>query len=227
VHELEFWNRSLKAVWSLDGTAPGPGYILTPDLGSPQGELSPDPGYDYVVTGPGVDIVGDVVAQPAPTNLTLVKIAKPLRLRTAAVGIESDGWTICQNRPCTAKAAFSQFSTPGNKAGYIQVTLSRLGWTGPNAPGKVNVQVGTLVIGGDNQPALGQVTATRQWTARSGAKMTFTIPTPPPPFRVEIESDVFSPKDFGVSDTRLLGVQPAFLFVTKPAADREERLPGF
>src|SRR5205823_516000 len=30
---LEFWNRSIKRVWSLDGTAPGPGPILTPDLG--------------------------------------------------------------------------------------------------------------------------------------------------------------------------------------------------
>ena len=27
---LEFWNRSLKAVWSLDGTAQGPGPFLTP-----------------------------------------------------------------------------------------------------------------------------------------------------------------------------------------------------
>jgi hypothetical protein len=32
VLELEFWNRSVKHVWSLDGTAPGPGPIVVPNL---------------------------------------------------------------------------------------------------------------------------------------------------------------------------------------------------
>lgn len=227
VHELEFWNRSLKAFWSLDGTAPRPGFILTPDLGSAEGELSPDPGYPYVVVGPGVDVVGTVVAAPVPIDLKLVKIEPPLRLRTAQIGVEGDGWITCPGRPCTAKGLFSQFSTPGSQRGFIQVTLSRQGWTGPRAPGKVTVRVGPLVIGGDNQPAFGEVTQTRTWTAASGAKMTFTIPAPSPPFHVEVESEVFSPHDFGASDVRLLGLQPSFLFVTKPAPDREERLPGF
>lgn len=230
VHQLEFWNRSLKKVWSLDGTAPAPGPILTPDLGSPDGQLSPDPGYSYVVAGPGVDVVGDVVAAPAPIDLKLIKVTPPLRLRTAQVGVEGDGWTTCRSRPCTATASFDQFSTPEQPGpGFIQVTVSRFGWTGPNAPGKVTLNVGTLVIGGNNQPALGEVTATRTWVARSGQKMTFTIPAPAAPFRVELESEVFSPHevDPNISDSRLLGVQPAFRFVTAPAADRLEAQPGF
>lgn len=228
VHQLEFWNRSLKHVWSLDGTAPPPGPILTPDLGSPDGQLSPDPGLDWVVVGPGVDVVGDVVASPVPINLKLVKVARPLRLHTATVGVEGDGWTTCQSRPCQATASYAQFSTPGHPGpGFVQVTVSRFGWTGPNAPGNVTVKVGTLVIGGDNQPALGEVTATRRWVAKSGQKMTWTIPAPAAPFRVEVASDVFSPHDFGASDARLLGVQPDFQFVTKAAPDREEHQPGF
>jgi len=34
VYLTEFFNRSVKKVWSTDGTAPGPGAILTPDLAS-------------------------------------------------------------------------------------------------------------------------------------------------------------------------------------------------
>lgn len=227
VHQLEFWNRSLKQVWSLDGTAPPPGPILTPDLGSSEGELIPDPGYRYVVAGPGIDLVGEVVADPEAVPLRLIRITPPLRLRTAQTGVDGDGWVTCRERPCTATAAYSQFSTPGNARGYVQVAISRHGWTGPNAPGKVTVRVGTLVTGGDNQPALGEVTATRTLDVKSGVKWVLTIPVPAGPFRVEVESEVFSPADFGASDRRLLGVQPGFLFVTEPAPDREEHLPGF
>ena len=228
IWQMEFWNRSLKHMWSLDGTAPPPGPVLSPDLASPDGRLAPDLGYDWVVVSPGVDVVGTQVAAPLPINLRLLKVAKPLRLHTSAVGIDADGWTTCPNRPCTATAAFSQFSTPGHPgSGYIQVTVSRFGWTGPNAPGQVTVKVGSLAITDHHQPMLGVVTDTRSWVAKSGQKMTFTIPVPPAPFRVEIESEVFSPHDFGASDVRLLGVQPAFQFVTKPAPDREEHQPGF
>ena len=30
--QMEFWNRSLDHVWSTDGSAPGPGPVVTPDL---------------------------------------------------------------------------------------------------------------------------------------------------------------------------------------------------
>ena len=47
VNLLEFWNRSIKNVWALDGTAPGPGLTATPDIKKPDGTLT-DPGTDYV-----------------------------------------------------------------------------------------------------------------------------------------------------------------------------------
>ena len=37
---MEFWNRDVKNIWSLDGSAPGPGPTLTPDLAGRDGELT-------------------------------------------------------------------------------------------------------------------------------------------------------------------------------------------
>ena len=58
---LEFWNRSIRRVWSLDGTAPGPGPTLTPNLAAADGKLFPDPPVDYVVADQGINLVGRVV----------------------------------------------------------------------------------------------------------------------------------------------------------------------
>ena len=43
VASTEFWNRSIAKVWSVDGTGPGPGHTLTPDLQDVDGTLSPGP----------------------------------------------------------------------------------------------------------------------------------------------------------------------------------------
>ena len=50
---MEFWNRNVRKVWSLDGTAPGPGPVLTPDLIATDGRLAGDPGYEYAVIDNG------------------------------------------------------------------------------------------------------------------------------------------------------------------------------
>src|SRR5262249_11425293 len=59
---LEFFNRSVKGVWSLDGTAPGPGPTLTPDLAKTDGTLTHDPHFPYVVAEQGIDINGKLIA---------------------------------------------------------------------------------------------------------------------------------------------------------------------
>ena len=41
IHLLEFWNRSLKQVWSLDGSAPGPGPTLSPISATPTAASRP------------------------------------------------------------------------------------------------------------------------------------------------------------------------------------------
>ena len=62
VYLTEFWNRSIVHVWSNDGTAPGPGPTLTPDIVKPNGTLYPQPKEQYIVTDSGLEVVGSVVA---------------------------------------------------------------------------------------------------------------------------------------------------------------------
>ena len=75
---LEFWNHSINKVWSLDGTASVPS--LSPNLGAPDGRLSPDPGVNWVVTGNGVEVVGERVGEPRG-NMTLFHVTPPVRFR--------------------------------------------------------------------------------------------------------------------------------------------------
>jgi hypothetical protein len=209
IWQIEFWNKSLRYVWSLDGTAIRAGApTLTPDLSGPSGTLSPDPQVPYAIAEPGVDLVGRVVAQRS--RWRLYRIAQPLRLQHAATGIFSDGWT-------GATSGYSQYHTPGERPGYAIVSVSRTAWHGPDKPGRVTIKVGRLVVGSDKQPHLGRVTAVRTWVVHSGGDRTFYIPTPPPPIRVEVSiSPTFSPSDyFASSDNRQLGAQIFYGFALK------------
>src|SRR6266581_2495288 len=119
----EFWNRSIKAVWSLDGTAQGPGPVLTPDPSASDGALSHDPGYPYVVEERGIEIVGTTVAthlHRAGGGLEkwrLVKVAPPLRLRGSETDVYPDGWM-------GSSSAYTRYATENDRAGRIRVVLS-------------------------------------------------------------------------------------------------------
>jgi hypothetical protein len=231
---MEFWNRSLHHVWSLDATAPGPGYFLTPDAG-PDGRLTSTaypqgapPGVKYIVADEGIDVVGTPVAHPTirhvirkdafgfpvnkvvvePAPWTVLRIEQPLRLRSTPVGIYSDGWA-------GAFSAYNQFSTPGGRPGWIRVTVSRVGWRGADKPGSVTVRTGRLIRGKDNQPALGTVRAVYRWVVHSGKTRVFLVRATPST-RVEVRvSPTFSPHDYGGSDRRELGAQVSFSFSAK------------
>jgi hypothetical protein len=241
---MEFWNRSLRYVWSLDGTAPGPGTyppgFVTPDAG-PDGRLTgrsiptgAPAGVDYIVADAGIQVVGtllvqpvirhvitedqfgfpihEVVVQPAPWRL--LQIDEPLRLQSTPVGIEPDGWTTPPpGAPPGAPAfsAYNQFSTPGDRPGFIRVVVS--GQARPqDKPGKVTITAGPLIRGKDKQPALGRVTTVRRWVVRGGTTRVFFVPASPPT-RVEVRvSPTFSPHDFGGSDLRRLGAQVSYSF---------------
>jgi glycopeptide antibiotics resistance protein len=214
---LEFWNRSLKGVWSLDGTAPGPGAGPTPDLRKTDGALDPDPHYPYVVTDKGIEVVGRRVATHqhfAAGSLqpwTLYRIAEPLRLRGAAVGIESDGWTGPDD------SSYTRYSTRGGRAGTMRILVSRAAWSGPNVPGHVTIKMGRLTIGADKQPHLGKITAVRRWTVNRTQSRVFVIRAPGPRFRVEVTIDPkFVPAKLEpgrTSDRRELGAQVGYTFV--------------
>ena len=221
----EFWNRSLEDIWSLDGTAPGPGPTLTPDLAGADGRLYPSPkGLVYAVTDPGVDVVGTVVAVHTHTNggstipWRLVKIAQPLRLAHAQTGIEPDGWIVSPDGVKPAKAAYSQFVTPGKRRGYARVVVTRRGWGGTDVPGRVTIKLGTLVKGKDKQPALGKVLAVHRFWIHSRESKQFYIPAPRGPFRAEVTVSptfVQSTLDPRIGDTRHLGAQVGFGWVPR------------
>jgi hypothetical protein len=119
---MEFWNRGLTYVWSLDGTAPPPGRqapgFVTPDAG-PDGLLTgksiptgAPAGVDYMVADVDIQVQGKEILRPttqsvitedafgfpihqvvtAPAPWRLLKISRPLRLSSTPTGIDPDGW---------------------------------------------------------------------------------------------------------------------------------------
>jgi hypothetical protein len=213
----EFWNRSIKHVGSVDGSAPGPGPapLLVPY--DTTGSLANDPHVRYVLTDSAVlDVRGRLVEQ---TGLwRLIDVGGSIRLRSAWSGVFPDGWT-------GAAASYSVFGS--RRKGVVHVNASRAAWTGRNRPGKVTIRVGELVTATYStimnpclhrdpclsiQPRIGKLTATREWTVNSGQQKLFEIPVTAP-FRVEVTVDpTFSPYEFGVGDNRQLGVQIGFDF---------------
>jgi len=214
---LEFWNpHSIRSVWSLDGTAQGPGPTLTPDPRASNGALSHDPGYPYVVEETGIDVVGAQVATHlhvaggALARWRLVRIAPPLRLRGAVTGVFPDGWT-------GSFSAYTRYSTEGSRAGRLRVVVSRAAWGGPDKPGKVRVEIGPIVIGDDKQPHIGKPTAVRRFVIHSKQEVPVVLDAPGPRFRVEVTiTPTFVPKELSPqteSDNRELGARVRYVFL--------------
>jgi hypothetical protein len=212
---LEFWNRSIRAVWSLDGTAQGPGPVLTPDPSPTDGALNHNPGYPYVVEEKGIDIAGRVVAthlHKAGGRLEawrLVRVAQPLRLRSSVTGVFTDGWM-------GASSAYTRYSTEGDRTGRVRVLISRKGWGGPDKAGHVTIAIGKIVIGNDNQPTIGTPTAVRHLVIHSKQAREVVLPAPGPRFRVEVTIDpTFVPQLLApnVIDNRHLGAVVDYTFL--------------
>ncbi len=210
----EFWNRSIKRVDSLDGTAPGPGPTVTPSLLNRRGDLAGDPGYDFVLAENSIDLVGKVI--DAKGGWRLFRIEHPLRLRSSQSGIYSDGWLGSQHEADVVSAAYNRFETPGNRASTMIVTISKKGFCGPNVPGKVLIQVGPLALGQQGNGVLQRVTQERRWVVNSCDERTFTIPAPPPPFHLEVSIDgTFVPHDLdpSLTERRHLGAMVGITWI--------------
>ena len=204
---LEFWNRSLRYVWSLDGTAPGPGPTNTPNVANVEGDLQQQLGnIRYVVADAGIEVAGRVVEQRG--SWTLYENDYPVRLRKSVEGIYADGWM-------GGTASYTQYSTPTNRRGFARVTVSRSRWGGTNVPGKVRVRVGRFVLGPRLEPRIAKPTGTGACTIESGKVCPFVLPTPAPPFRVEVTiSPTFMPAELDprIGDRRELGAVTTFVF---------------
>ena len=217
VSSTEFWNRSIAKVWSVDGTGPGPGHTLTPDLLDAEGTLWPNPRTDLVLASGGVEVVGDEVA--ANQGSTLVRLdGNPIRLRSNTTGIAGDGWMVGDpgNPEVPARAAYNRFDVSGGGTGTAVVTLSRQTFcpAGAHLPGEAVVRIGILGRGEDKQPAILRQTASdTQYVPACGFR-TFVLPTPSAPWRVEVAIQTFVPSQVdpkgSAGERRALGARVSF-----------------
>jgi hypothetical protein len=215
LESTEFWNRSIGDVYTL-GTpqlCPLPARDLR--VNDASGQLlelgTTKPVHErYLVTDRGLALAGKLVASGgSPVQpLAVYRPARTLRLATRIAGVYADGWT-------ASDATFFQYWSPSPRAGSIVVTMSRAGWIGPDVPGKVTIAVRRLGTRSRFHP-----TVVQRWTAHAGRTIAFRLPTPRPPFEVEVHvHPTFSPAQFGQQDLRQLGVQIIFAYLP-PAAKR-------
>ena len=196
---LEFWNRSLERVSSLDGTAPGPGPapVAVPTVLG--GELDAGPDVRFAVADAGIELAGRVVS--AKGTWQLHRIDPPLRIRAAVQGVQFDEWM-------GSASSYTRYRTPGNRAGLALVSLSRLGWCGQDVAGRVTISVSPLAGGKPGRPVRSDVHACQPWRR-------YELPAPRPPFRVDVTvTPTFVPSrlDPREEDLRELGAQVRFGF---------------
>ncbi len=214
---LEFWNPSVQEVWSLDGTAQGPGRVQTPDVQSDGNLIGRPPSTArYIVVESGIDPAGTFItrhwhrAGGGHEPWRLYRIDPPLRLLGAATGLYADHWS------GSSDSAYTRYASG---RGTMRITVSRQEWGGPDKPGHVTIRLGTLAIGTDSQPHIGRVTQIRRWTVHSNEAKTFELPTPAERFRVEVTVDPkFSPHELvpALTDRRELGAVLTYRFAPSP-----------
>jgi hypothetical protein len=197
----EFFNRSIRKMWSLDGTAikvGGP--ILTPDLETTDGTLTPPPGTRYALALNGVELQAPVADRRGRDTLYRID-GQPLKLAAAVTGLYSDGWM-------ADKASYTRYDISRDGPGLAVVKLSRERWCGKDVPGRATVRIGRVTIGEDKQPAIAQVTDTQTQILHTCAAAGFALPVPSAPWRVEVTiTPTFVPQklDPSKSDRRELG----------------------
>jgi hypothetical protein len=211
INLLEFWNPSIKHVWSLDGSAPGPGPTLTPDLVNRYGTLSHDPGLPYVVTTDGVNLVGTVVAKRP--GLTVRAINRhPWALQQATYGVSNDGWISGSSEEPRADGTWAYFG-PQRTPGLVHVVVARKGFCSKDAPGThAIVRIGPLALDEQHGPEVAHATKTVRFKLENCGQRDITLRIAPP-VAVQVHvSPTVRPSDYGASDNRDLGAQVGFSF---------------
>jgi hypothetical protein len=225
--ELEFWNRSLKHVWSTDGTAPGPGPTVIPHF-SRDGRLHPGKNVRYVVVDPDLSPVGQVIARKThiagaqgPKPWTLMQVTQPFRLRQSVEGLLGYGWG-------GSTTAFNGFSTPGDVPSTLRIDVSRHGLD-PRLSATVRVRVGTLKLAVIDKgprlqpvttPVMGRVLFTRTLHVPNNLDHSFVFPAPKAPFRVETSVTPFAPHDFQPTGSRVRTLGAYIDYLVYPRGSR-------
>ena len=183
----EFFNPSVRKMWSLDGSAVhvgGP--ILTPDLGAADGTLSPSPDTEYALALNGVELQAPVVERRGRDTLYRIG-GGPMKLAAAVTGREADGWVVGSSEDPVARASYTRYDVSRDGPGFAIVKLSRLGWC-PKPPGKTRatVRIGTVGIGPDKQPTIERVLDTRKVVLDDCTTTGVAFGMPGVPWRVEV-----------------------------------------
>jgi len=199
IQSTEFWNRSIRHVYSLDSTAPGPGPTVTPDVIRPDGTLDSSLDTPYVLAGTGVALQGDPIAREGAFTLYR-RTGSSWKLRDAVQHVYSDGWA-------GRSSAYTYFQ-PGER-GTLVVSLSRTGFNGDVPSGVARVRVGTVrILPNGVGPAIDRVYARRRTLVRNGTEQRILIPIARTPVRVELDiAPTFRPS---ASDPRQLAAQVSF-----------------
>ena len=146
IWSLEFWNRDVREVWSLDAPPPGPGPDPDPEPdreGRPPSSATP--ATDYAVIDKDLSLDGTTVRGPGlmrlVSNIGAAAAAGVLRRSLPGrLDREHDGGVP------SVVAHYNLFDAP-KKPGTVFVTLSRKGFCGPQElPAHVLIQVGTIAL---------------------------------------------------------------------------------
>jgi hypothetical protein len=187
VQLTEFFNPSIRKMWSLDGSAINVGSpILTPDLEASDGTLTPSPGTEFALALNGVQLQAPIVARMGRDVLYRVD-GGPLKLAAAVTGQESDGWLIGSRDDDVARGSYTRYDVSRDGPGFVIVKLSRLGWC-PKPPGstRATLRIGPVGVGPDKQPAIASVTDSRTVTVNDCTTEPISFPLPTVPWRLEV-----------------------------------------
>ncbi len=194
----EFWNRSVSRVGSLNGVAPGPGPIFSPELETTDGKLSDYTGTPYTLTENGVELAAPVVARR--DGFTLYRTTTPWRLLEQQQNVYADGQAA---NPIT----YTYF--PRGGPGTLLVSLSRTAFNSPGPPAKATIRVGTVKLDPNGEPELDHVFTVRHTLVHNGQLTKVSVPVAATPFMVTV---TVLPTYSTPTDSRLIAAQPGFTF---------------
>ncbi len=203
---VEFWNQSIKDVWSVDASAPGPGPEVTPDYRDLTGAVEPQLPINWIVATPGVDPAGDL--RETVGGLRLFHVRRPIRIADAQGGLSPDAaWM-------STAAWYYRFTSAGKKRGHAIVSLSRAAACGGYPPSRITVRLSSLRLNRDRQPVAGHLQAVRRLTLHSDPCETKVLRIPAvAPYRIDVTADgTFQPSQY---DLRQLSAQVAFGFTPR------------
>ena len=194
--QTQFWNRSVRRIFGVTSNDPSIPDVNAP-LGPATGEIrpelppgSPDANPRYVVAAGNVAVAGKRIGQAG--FLSLYRVTPPLGLASTTSGVQPDAWI-------GSSATYTDYRGP--KRRRLEVLVWRPKLNGP-PPAQVRVRIGTVE---------GAVWATQTWTVKNGTRHLFTLPVRRRPFQVRLTvSPTFVPSQYGLTDTRTLGVQVSF-----------------